>query len=121
MYFKHFENLILCLETEKRRERKSENRSEETHVYMKLLRRQALPDPQTNHPPSSQPDVLPVSVHVRTTCITYPRHYVTPLRDSNGYEVPVHDAHSASQGSVYCEIQDGEDNYDDVEVESTLN
>ena len=81
---------------------------------MKLLRRQALPDPQTNHSPSSQPDVLQVSVDVTTTCITYPRHYVTPLRDSNGYEVPVHDAHHASQGSVYCEIQDGEDNYDDV-------
>ena len=88
---------------------------------MKLLRRQALPDPQTSHPLSSQPDVLPVSVDVTTTRITYPRHYVTPLRDSDGYEVPVHDAHCSRQGPVYFEIQDSEDNYDDVEVESTLN
>ena len=66
---------------------------------MNLLRRQALPDPPANqqhvHPSSSQPAATTTPNH-------FPRHYVTPLpgRDSDGYS----------------QIQDGEDNYDNIEI-----
>ena len=63
LYILNILKILFCVLNQRiRRERKSENRSEETHVYMKLLHRQALPDPQTDHPPSSQPDVYTIEV-----------------------------------------------------------
>ena len=79
-----------------RRGRKYEERNEDPRVEMNILGRQALPDPPANEqqPSSSQSDVLLVSGDVTSTCIPFPRHYVTALpgRDSSGYGVPVRDS-----------------------------
>ena len=111
---------FFALKQQLRSGRKSKERSGDSHVKMNVLRHQALPDPPANQqqPSSSQSNVLLVSGDVTSTHIPFPRHYVTPLpgRDSDGYEVPVYNAHCANQEPLYSEIQDGEDNYDDTEV-----